>query len=643
MESHIDDLSELAIAVLTAMSRRGSAGEPFIRRRTGASPAAIRKALSELGRAGLASSFFGGNTLTARGRRAVHQLEEVKRLDRVRQGTASRHEVSLLADAELRAAVRRVKPRADRQPEPWRLTATFVDPGISEQLDNPNNQIVFGRRGTGKTHVLRVVTDLLSTVENAMVVYVDVRTLGSSTVFEDAERSLSIRTTSLIKDVFEPIHSALLERATSPAATNVDFECLDRLADAITRSILSDERRHIEHTRDSASTDSVSVSLKAGPPFVQIDANATADQRVTERIDREGSPLEHMLFGQIAAALETTLTRLNVDRLYLLLDEWTAVPSDLQPYLAEFLKRSLFIVPRVTVKIAALEYRSSFARPAGRNNVIGFELGADLASNIELDDHFVYDRNTGQTEALFAEVLFRHLSVELAQSTLVNQELLTTPESDPYGATDAAYAPDYLEREYAILDSSKLVDLMFGSKRPFRELVRAGEGVVRDFIGIFATAFDDALRRNLRAIDLAAVREAARRWYATDKEINLDERHRAALRSLSDEVIARGRRRTFMFDRRYEPNETLSSLVDMRVLHLIQRNVLDPTNPTRHYNIYSLDYGLYVDLMGTKYELKPEFGGRKASPDVVPLDNRRYVRGVVIKPDLLAKLSSPDT
>jgi hypothetical protein len=198
-------------------------------------------------------------------------------------------------------------------------------------------------------------------------------------------------------------------------------------------------------------------------------------------------------------------------------------------------------------------------------------------------------------------------------------------------------SPAYLEDEYAILDNERLIELLFVSKRPYRELVRAGEGVVRDFIGIFATAFDDSVRRKLRAIDLAAVREAARMWFATDKEANLRREHRTALAAISDEVIARGRRRTFMFDRRNEPNETLRSLVDMRVLHLIQRNVLDPSNPTRRYNIYTLDYGLYVDLLDTKYELKPEFGGRKASADVVPLDNRRYVRGVVLRPEVLGR------
>jgi hypothetical protein len=415
MEQEQAHLSDVAFKVLLVLGEHGSASQSLLRRRIStASPNALRKGLAELDRAGLASSFFGGNVLTARGRRRLHALREQRRRERIRGGTASPHEVSLLADPEMRAAVRRIKPRADRETDARRLTATFVDPGISEQLDNPNNQIIFGRRGTGKTHVLRVVHDLLSSVNDALVVYVDLRTLGSSTVFEDTDRPLDVRATSLIKDVFEPLHSALLDRATGPSARDFDFTSLDALADAITRSILANEKHQVERHRDVATRDSLTAALTAKPPFFELSGTGTADTKTSSRVAREGNPLESLLFAQVAGALADSLASTEVDRLYLLLDEWTAIPEDLQPHLAEFLKRSLFVVPTVTVKIAALEYRSVFAEPAGRNNVVGFELGADISSNLELDDYFVFDRNNAQTEDVFAEVLFRHVSAEIA-------------------------------------------------------------------------------------------------------------------------------------------------------------------------------------------------------------------------------------
>src|ERR1019366_62965 len=44
--------------------------------------------------------------------------------------------------------------------------------------------------------------------------------------------------------------------------------------------------------------------------------------------------------------------------LFLLIDEWSSLPLDVQPYLAEFLRRSFLPLPHVAVKIASLEYRS---------------------------------------------------------------------------------------------------------------------------------------------------------------------------------------------------------------------------------------------------------------------------------------------
>ena len=61
---------------------------------------------------------------------------------------------------------------------------------------------------------------------------------------------------------------------------------------------------------------------------------------------------------------------------------WTSVKSssllDVQPYLAEFIKRSFLPLANVAVKIASLEYRSDFGVNTP-NGVIGFEMGVDIS------------------------------------------------------------------------------------------------------------------------------------------------------------------------------------------------------------------------------------------------------------------------
>jgi hypothetical protein len=53
-----------------------------------------------------------------------------------------------LQDPVIQSAVSRVQVRAERQENLGQLVETFVDPGISVQLENNNNQILCGRRGT---------------------------------------------------------------------------------------------------------------------------------------------------------------------------------------------------------------------------------------------------------------------------------------------------------------------------------------------------------------------------------------------------------------------------------------------------------------------------------------------------------------
>ena len=56
----------------------------------------------------------------------------------------------------LRTAVLRIQRRAERQELEEKLSACFVPTRVIDDLQNDQNQLVFGRRGVGKTHTLKV-------------------------------------------------------------------------------------------------------------------------------------------------------------------------------------------------------------------------------------------------------------------------------------------------------------------------------------------------------------------------------------------------------------------------------------------------------------------------------------------------------
>ncbi len=90
--------------------------------------------------------------------------------------------------------------------------------------------------------------------------------------------------------------------------------------------------------------------------------------------------------------------------LVVLVDEWSSLPADVQPYLAEFLKRGILPLNEATLKVSALEYRCRFVEGSS-DSYVGFELGADIATAPDLDDYFVYDRNPEHITDVYADVL----------------------------------------------------------------------------------------------------------------------------------------------------------------------------------------------------------------------------------------------
>jgi hypothetical protein len=152
---------------------------------------------------------------------------------------------------------------------------------------------------------------------------------------------------------------------------------------------------------------------------------------------------------------------LDQKRIWLLLDEWSAVPADLQPYLADLLRRSVFPIPAISVKIAAIEKRTTFLKPLAGGDYIGIELGGDAVADLNLDDFMVFDNDEQIAVAFYRTLLFRHFlaSIDPSDTKVV---AITTPDE----LTRTAFTQDNV----------------------FREFVRAAEGIPRDSFSILSLA-----------------------------------------------------------------------------------------------------------------------------------------------------------
>jgi Cdc6-like AAA superfamily ATPase len=97
------------------------------------------------------------------------------------------------------------------------VAETFVSVGpLLDLLDSPNNQVIYGRRGTGKTHALRYFQNLRNQAGD-IAIYIDGQNIGSNgSIYNDVSLPVSERATRLLVDVCSAIHHELLEIFTHP-------------------------------------------------------------------------------------------------------------------------------------------------------------------------------------------------------------------------------------------------------------------------------------------------------------------------------------------------------------------------------------------------------------------------------------------
>ena len=421
----------------------------------------------------------------------------------------------------------------------------------------------------------------------------------------------------LFKDMLDPILSELytwiISNFTEEDGAYQYLEYISQLEQVSSGLSASPRKDSIEleqqsqFKNDSGATLSVSRTPSLDLKHSRISGGTTVSKE-TYQISYQEKIRFPNLHVQLSSLLDETKSELIV-----LIDEWASIPIDLQPYLAEFLRKGLLPVSRCTLKIASLEHRSSF-RTRLNDKDVGFDVGADISTGLDLDDYFVIDRNPELVLSFYGDIMFKHLQIYLP--------------------------PNYLCQKYGILAPADLIAACFSSNEAFKEIARAAEGVVRDLINIFRLAFFNFVKRGRPKIDKSAIRNEAREWYEKDKSAYLDDKMEKVLARIIQEVIGTRQARAFMVSRAVQKHPLLQRLIDARVLHLVQRGYADKDNPGVRYNIYSIDYGAYVDLIGTKSQPQLELtiedpGELSLDAPEVPLEDKRSIRRIILPKEIL--------
>jgi hypothetical protein len=186
----------------------------------------------------------------------------------------------------------------------------------------------------------------------------------------------------------------LLDAITTPHSrhdANRLGPLLDQLGSAVKEVVV---RETIEQSRSDGGSSETTLGAEGAGKISMLLAGSIGlkgkgENKQTGTTSREivekGYPRLSVNVGDVNRTLLEMARRVG-KQIWVLVDEWSTLPEALQPYLADFIKRTLFPIRNYSVQIAAIEQRSNFREGHG-TEITGIELGSDAFADINLDDH----------------------------------------------------------------------------------------------------------------------------------------------------------------------------------------------------------------------------------------------------------------
>lgn len=459
-------------------------------------------------------------------------------------------------------------------------------------IKNIMNSVIYGRRGSGKTHLLKALSEVIvEEFEQKRVfpIYLDLRRiipLLSSDGLADVDAIL------IFKYIMGEISYSLYENLEFILGTN-EFDSSSSLVKDINGKLVSDyfskiyleiDGRTLRKATDLKVSEEEVRSLNAGLD-ISKDPRITLNKGNNQKTVTETSHRSHISVLDITNALENLLKELDLNGVMLLIDEWSELGSDIQPSLAEILKKT-FSAINVYLKIAAIPNRTELGYKSEKK-FIGLEDGGDIFG-YHLDLRYVFEVNKSQTRDFFNDLLYRHLSS-------IDKEVI-----DGFISNEKTTAANF-------------INLLFANVS-LNEILVACAGIPRDFINLFLNSYDRFLLSSAataKRINVKSVRAANSEWYEKDKKEQVDKNNteRLLLTEIVKEVIHKKKSMHFLIPEEYSNNKHIQNLIDFRVIHLRKNGYSHKDHAGVAYNVYSVDYGCYNSLNIAKSKLESLMDG----------------------------------
>lgn len=484
-----------------------------------------------------------------------------------------------------------------------RFSELFADANILNLLNQNKNQVIYGRRGAGKTHLLGRLKEYhrdTFSEKKIIPVFIDGRVIAHKSVIAEINSAISLL---ISYRRFLDVVITDLERWMRDSVTLNAFEKIwpggkkkqkiEGVMVALTR--LKERVRfgqvefgqgkvtsEIIDKQTEESTNQLGLDIKFATELKKLAAsNAgfavglsnTSSQNAEEAMKVVYEGLTIINFEEISKGLDFVIQELDADAVAILFDEWSAIDFDLQPFFAEMIRATLVSGRKMFIKFGCIPFLTRLSTPQKSGQTIGFPIGEEVFVDVDLDRFYNPYMDAQSVTFFLLSVLQKHLGATI----------------EPLKDLELDVAVQYFATR------------LFQDEGVIKELVQASAGVPRDFLRIFARAFHKA-QKSL-PINLKHVRMATHDFFQQEKKILIEERPTTFIlfEDIFEKICQPSNKYIFFVSQGLAKNRILQELWHHRLVHLLfQGHIAYANDRQGTYDIYVVDYGRYILMRGGK-------------------------------------------
>lgn len=366
---------------------------------------------------------------------------------------------------------------------------------LLDEMRSPSNQIIWGRRGTGKTHLLNAFVEGINNDDQSSEIafYISCDRMArespiESVSFPNEQARIKFYANETYKNfmytlcnlLFDQYESLLQYKRKAIHTERLQEEYLDRVGSSILNLMdvclkgvpridyITEGKNHIVSDSSSRESELQTEATSKIKSFVGSISGAFRSKR--SRNTESAHQLEEKIryesyLPSINKAIKDLIDEMMIDCLYVCIDELWLVDekssTSFQPFFLDNIRQTLGTQPKLGIKIASIRETTNLNNKTDVRLTCGMQSGNDIIELAHLDP---VQSKMQDVYAMFMDMVTKRINY--------------------YISIDSSFTIPPDKEHLDLLDNEQVLKSFFKDERTFRSMVDMSHGIPRKFINM---------------------------------------------------------------------------------------------------------------------------------------------------------------